>query len=45
MKKRTNFIVLVLLMLATTLLTFNAIKGIDFDDIFPAEFDDEEAPF
>ena len=45
MNKKITAIILIILFVLTTVLTFNAIKGIDFDDIFVAEFDDEEAPF
>lgn len=41
MRKRISFIVLVVLMLATTIFTFNALKGFDIGDPFETEFDDE----
>lgn len=42
MKKRISFIILVAIMLATTILTFNVLKGIDLSgDPFATEFDDE----
>ena len=41
MKKRISFIILVLLMVATTILTFNTLNGVEMGDPFATEFDDE----
>lgn len=41
MRNKITFAILIALMLATTILTFNAIKGFDIGDPFETEFDDE----